>query len=453
MKITKLLLSLSLAGLGINQASAQVQPPANNTVAAARHIGDGVRSIGDTNRYVPATDDVRPAEFQPSDAERAPLSSASALDLSILAPTTRGSSSSRRSLVSSGSSVDRWFTAETLLWFSEQQAAPSLVTTSAMSVLPVAGGAGVTSAFGGPDGIDRGVVPGFRFEGGMFLDSDRRIALAGRVTGILQDEQKYSAASDGSTSLGLPFYNLQLQQDDAFLVGYHDGGQLVSEGSVDARSDLDMIDAQASLHFLLGRSSSHRADLVAGYTFNRLANSISVHAVSTNRAVGDGIPDGTVFTIDDLFETTNTFHGAHLGVVSMLTSNRVNLQTLAKVSFGSMQQKLNVYGSTDEALGGSNTLTEGGIYTSSAAGGNIGIQTRNSFAFIPEMGVKLGYAARENVHLSIGYTFMFWSTVSMAGDQIDSTVDLTGAGGRPASMFNDSTFWTQGIDFGATFIL
>lgn len=430
----------------MNQASAQVNHP-TTTVSAARHIGDGVRSIGDTNRYVPPTDDVRPAEFQPDETL---VSSASALDLSILAPATRRSSSSASRLISAGSSVDRWFTAETLLWFSEAQASPTLVTSSAMSVLPLDGAPGVTSAFGGPDGIDRGVVPGFRFEGGVFLDDDQRIAVAGRVTGIFQDEETYSATSDGTTSLGLPFYNLQSQADDAFLVGYHDGVELVSDGSVDARSDLNMIDAQGSLHLLVSRSSSHRADMIAGYTYNRLANSISLHSVSTNRATGDLIPDGTVFTIDDLFETTNTFHGAHLGVISQLTANRVSLETLAKVSFGSMQQKMNVFGSTDETLGGSSTLTAGGIYTGSS---NIGTDTRNSFAFIPEMGIKLGYAARDNVQLSLGYTFMFWSTVALAGDQIDSTVDLTGVGGRPASMFNDNTFWTQGIDFGATITL
>ncbi|HBE71899.1 MAG TPA: hypothetical protein DDW52_27470 [Planctomycetaceae bacterium] len=446
MKLTKLLLSLSLAGFGFSQASAQVQHPAA-TANAARHIGDGVRSIGDTDRFVSQTPDVRPAEFVPDESETR-VSAASALDLSLLAPTTR--STSGRRVISSGSSTKRWFSGESLLWFSESQHAPPLVTTSAMTVLPTAGSPGVTTQFGGADGITQGVIPGFRFEGGSFIDSSERIAVVGRVTGIFQDTEEYSATSDGSTSLGLPFYNLQSQANDAFLVGYHDGTELVSEGSVNARSDLDMIDAQASLHFLLARSAKSRSDLIAGYTFNRLANGISINSVSTNRATGDSIPDGTVFTIDDLFETTNTFHGAHLGVVSSITASRLSLQTLAKVSFGSVHQRLNVFGNTDSELGGVVSSSAGGIY---ARPSNIANTTRNTFAFIPEMGLKLGYSCRENVQLTVGYTFMFWSSVAMAGDQIDSTVDLTGVGGRPAAMFNDSTFWTQGIDFGAVIAL
>jgi hypothetical protein len=443
MKITNLLLSLTLAGFCFQQASAQVSHPQAPAPSAARHIGDGVRSIGDTNRYVPGSDDVRPAEFLP-DEESSMVSPAGAFNMGMLAPTA---SSSRMRSRSACNSRSGWLTAESLLWFSEQQNAPALVTTADQGTLPVAGANGVTTAFGGPDGIDRGIIPGFRLEAGMFIDSDEKIAAVGRVYGIFQNEASYSASSTGGTpSLGLPFYNLQSQQPDAFLVGYRTGGGiLASEGTVNARSDLQMLGAEGSLHLLLSRSSKHRADMLVGYTYNRLNNSIGVVSQSTDFAPANGIPDVTVFDINDLFETENTFHGAHLGVLSSVTASQISLTTLAKVSFGSMSQTAATRGFTTETFNGSASTSAGGILTQAS---NIGSQSRNQFAFIPELGIKLGYQVNDNVNLSVGYTFMFWSTVALAGDQIDTTVDLTQAAARPAPMFEDSTFWMQGIDLG-----
>lgn len=443
MKMKNLLLSLSLAGACVNNAVAQVPHPMNPEVPSARHIGDGVRSIGDTNRYVPQSDDVRPAEFVPAESSMGGVSPAAAMDLRILAPTS-SNSSARHGLVSSGNSGGPWLNGEFLLWFSDAQASPPVATSAGNTVNPIAGNPGVTNQLGGPD-IERGVLPGFRFSAGTYFGDEERVGIGGRAYGILQNSEKYSAVSDGSTSLGIPFFNVQTNANDAFLVAFDNGVQLVSDGSLEARSDLDMIGAEGSLHLLINRSARHRSDLLVGYTYNRLKNSIGVASVSTNRAIGDGIPDGTVFTTNDLFESENTFHGGHLGVLSTMTASRISLSSLVKVSFGNMNRQSNVAGYLVEEFGGSSTTTAGGVLTQAS---NIGTTSTDSFAFIPEMGLKLGYAVNDNIQLSLGYSFMFWSTVGMAGQQIDSSVDLTQASPRPETRIADSTFWMQGIDFG-----
>ncbi|MCB2023151.1 MAG: BBP7 family outer membrane beta-barrel protein, partial [Burkholderiaceae bacterium] len=401
-----LLLSLSLAGLCFSQASAQVTHPQ----PSARHIGDGVRSVGDSNRYVPESEDQRPESFKPKNGVARSASYSSSADGTLLAPAAaesivrQASYMGNAGLVSRGSATDLWLSAETLLWFSDNQKSPPLITTAASGVRPVAGAMGVTTNLGGPDGIERGILPGFRLAGGKFLGEDQKVGVGGRVFGIFSNETTYTATSDGSTSLGLPFYNLQLQTPDAFLVAFHDGIETVSAGTASARSDLDMIGADGSLHLLLGRSSNHRADLLIGYTYNRLKNSIGVTSTSTNLSTTDAIADGTVFYTNDLFETQNDFNGAHLGVLSNVTANRVSLSTLAKVSFGNMRQTSAIRGFTTETLGAVTNGYAGGLLTQTS---NIGTMTRDTFAFIPEMGIKLGYAPQDNIHLTIGYTFMF----------------------------------------------
>lgn len=456
MKMKNVLLSLSLAGLCLSQASAQAP--------SARHIGDGGSMAMNAD-----TTDQRPASFRSSNARL--VSQSTALDYEMLAPTAAsydGYSSSCDSGGCSGSSCDggcdsmscggsrgskTWLSTEALLWFAKGQNSPVLATTSDQGVLPAVGAAGVTNAFGGGDGIDAGILPGFRLSGGMYLDDCDKIGIGGRAYGIFSNANEFNASSDGSTSLGIPFYNVALipPAEDAYLVGFNiDPTTPVAAGSANIRSDLDMIGAEGSIHLLLGRSKNHRFDMIGGYTFNKLKNSISVNTQSTNLFTGDAIPDGTVFETNDLFAVENVFNGGHIGVLSSVVQSRVTLSTLTKVSFGNMRQTGAITGSTLQSGGGAPDATfAGGIFAQQS---NIGTFSRDTFAFIPEVGVKLGYAIRPNMHFTVGYTLMMWSSVGMAGDQMDRSLDLTqvngAAGARPGHVFRDTTFWMQGVDLG-----
>ena len=55
-----------------------------------------------------------------------------------------------------------------------------------------------------------------------------------------------------------------------------------------------------------------------------------------------------------------------------------------------------------------------------------------------------------------GYSFLYWSNVSRAGDAVDLTINSTqlppGAlvgPARPTFTWNDTSFWAQGINIGA----
>lgn len=462
MKMKNVLLSLSLAGLCFSQAPAQAFPQSPTQPPAAKHIGDGVKSIGDTNRFTPESPDTRPAVFRPTGSNAQSVRPVNGLDMQLLAPTAcstqcdtgrEGHFASRKSLFSDLGCGDgkKWFSAESLLWFGQNQNLPGLVTTSESGVFPTLGSAGVTSAVGGPDGLDTGLLPGFRIAGGTYLDDCQKIGFGGRAYGIFSNAEEFAMASDGTQSIGIPFFNanVNVAAEDAYLVAFTNGSaQPVSAGDVATRSDLDMIGAEASFHILLGRSSDHRIDLLAGYTYNNLRSSVSVDSNSTNLFTGDLIPDGTEFQTHDTFETKNVFNGAHLGILSSVIRSKLTLTTLAKVSFGNMRQTMDIRGFTNTSFGGVTQNQAGGILTQPS---NIGTSSQDVFGFIPELGLKLGYNVRENVQLTVGYTFMMWSGVGLAGDQIDRTVDLSQGVLRPTHTMTDGAFWMQGIDLGLNY--
>jgi hypothetical protein len=460
MKLTKLLLVMALAGSSLNQASAQTSYPTSAPVPAARHIGDGVKSVGDTNRYVEMPSDNRPAAFKP----KATLVSESQMqDFTMIAPTVSNDYGGT-SYYSSGaypssalaygcgdSRSEWWINMDALVWFGQKRSTPPLITTASQGVLPVSGNPQVTNLFGGGDGLKSGVLPGFRLSGGKYIDSCQKIAIGGQVFGIFQSSQTKTAASDGSTSIGIPFYNDTLNVEDAYLVAFNDGNPQF-EGSVTGRADLNMLGAEASGYFLLGRSGNHRIDLVSGYTYNNLRDSVSLVSTSVDRAVGNGIPDGTITSTNDLFANKNEFHGAHLGMLSSVVHQRITLSTLAKVSFGNMHQTASVRGSSEQSFNNVGNTYAGGILTQQS---NITEFSRNAFAFIPQMNLKLGYALSECLQFNVGYSFMYWSNVGMAGNQIDHTVNITQALGgavanRPAFNFQESGYWMQGVDIGLT---
>ncbi len=462
MKITNLVLSLTLAGLCFNQASAQgIKHPAP---AASRSIGDSAL-------------DSRPENFQAArNLSDSMVNYATALDQSILAPTAGSSQPDYDNYVGCSESVGcetgscgaglgtsvcgtgssmGWFSAETLLWFGKKTYSPALVNTNDFGVFPENGVAGTQTVYGGNNGIDFGLIPGFRLSAGVYLDDCQKVGVGGRGYGLFPKKSTYARASDGSgnpdnPSIGVPFYNLFLNREDSLLVAYQDGGGPDRAGLVRARSDLDMYGADGSLYLLLSRSEGHRMDLLGGYTYNILRNSIGIETITQDFRFPS---TGNVTTTNDLFETENVFNGGHLGVLSSVVRSRVSLSTLAKISFGNMRQTSTIrgYSIVQDALLNQNAFGAG-ILTQPS---NIGVSSRNNFGFIPELGLKLGLCARENIQFTVGYTMMMWSGVALAGEQIDSAVDPTqliiqNAGTRPTPLFKESTFWMQGVDLGMT---
>ena len=464
MKIRKLFLSMLLSGVSLGTAAAQtpVHDPASAATASAsrnasRHIGDAVPAVaasGGRNHYQFVQYEPEMQDLAPSAMSYDAGSFSSGGDCGCGSGCGSGScGSGHGSNCGCGCSSNMWFGAETLLWWGQKRDVPPLLTTAGAGVLPVAGNPGVTTVVGGPDaGLDSGLMPGYRLSGGMYFGCEKKVGISGRVFGLYQGSDTTSRNNDGTTqSIGLPFFNTLIGQPDAYLVAFNNGAP-VSSGTASVTTKLNLLAAEPSLRFLVSGSRDHQIDLLGGYTYLRLKDSLGINSTSTDTFTGNLIPDGTVFTTSDLIASENTFHGGHIGLSSTVSRQRVSLTTLTKVAMGNMHETGFITGTT--GVQGPNaiapTVTSGGIYSQQS---NIGTVDRNTFAFIPELGVKGGLRIRDNLSLTCGYTFLYISKVALAGNQIDPNVDLSqaqggAAGTQPAFNYRDGSMWFQGVDLG-----
>ncbi len=463
MKIRKLFLSMLLSGVSLGTAAAQtpVKDPATAATASAsrnasRHIGDAVPAVavsGGQNSYA---NNYQFVQYDPGMQDLAPAATSyDAGSFSSGCGCSSGSScgTSCGSGCGCGSSGNLWFGAETLLWWGQKRDVPPLLTTAGPGVLPVAGNPGVTTVVGGPDnGIDSGLMPGYRLSGGMYFGCEKRVGVSGRVFGLYRTNDTTTRAGDGlNQSVGLPIFNTLNGQNDAYLVAFNNGVP-VATGTASINSKLSLLGAEPSLRFLVSGSRDHQIDLLGGYTYLRLKDSLAINSTSTDTFTGNLIPNGTVFTTSDLIAAENTFHGGHIGLSSTVSKNRVSLTTLTKVALGNMHQTGSISGTTGVQAPNAvaPTVTQGGIYSQQS---NIGTVARDSFAFIPELGVKGGLRIRNNLSLTCGYTFLYISKAALAGNQIDRNIDLTQAQGgaaaaQPAFNYRDGSQWFQGVDLG-----
>ena len=84
---------------------------------------------------------------------------------------------------------------------------------------------------------------------------------------------------------------------------------------------------------------------------------------------------------------------------------------------------------------------------------NIGTYNRDRFSLVPEARLKLKYQVNCHLDLTLGYTMMYWTNgVALAGQQVDTNLGgpccSPQAGPGPDFVFQDSSFWAQGIDCG-----
>ena len=92
---------------------------------------------------------------------------------------------------------------------------------------------------------------------------------------------------------------------------------------------------------------------------------------------------------------------------------------LAKVGLGNMNEVV--------TIAGQSALTDAGGFTSHYTSGilalptNIGTYKQDKFAVIPEAEIKLNFKLTRNLEATVGYDFIYWSTLALAGEQIDTS--------------------------------
>jgi hypothetical protein len=357
-----------------------------------------------------------------------------------------------------------WVDAEVLLWWLKGANLPPLVASSAAGTpqanIGVLGTPGTSVVFGGST-VNGDLCVGGRLTAGLWLDCCQNFGVEGYFFQVGAQTQRFNDSTPDI--LGRPFINAvsglpaaQLIAVPGFLSGTVQAS--ASSGSLLGAGAL----ARANLCFgcvcCEGCSYSYRLDALAGYRYltmsDRLAVSENLTSIDPAQTVA---PLGTNLIVSDSFHTSNQFHGGDIGLSGELRYNAWTLRGTARVAFGSTHERVDINGSTISTVPGTApVVSAGGLLALSS---NSGSHSRDMFGVIPEGRLQLAYQFSEHVRVHAGYTFLYWSQVVRAGDQVDLVVNpallappLPGASPlRPAFTFQGTGFWAQGIDLGLEF--
>ncbi|MBI2477522.1 MAG: BBP7 family outer membrane beta-barrel protein, partial [Planctomycetia bacterium] len=301
--------------------------------------------------------------------------------------------------------------------------------------------------------VNNELIAGLRVTGGVWLDDCKNQAVLVRAFGSEGASTPY--AKDTATP-GFPFYGIPFF--DTFPPAAEDGFQVAQPGvpgSVFARASTDVYGGDAIYKTVLDQGCDYRFDLLAGYQFSRIDDDLVVSTESASTAFP--------FTTNDVFDVDNTFNGVTLGLSGDFNQGPVTFQLMGKLGVGNMRESVAISG--NHILNG--VPGDGGFFAQPPNNGqpfNIGQHDRDRFTFSPEANAKMIWCLRDNFSISVGYTFIYWNHVAMAGDQIDRrTLDSTGSvnqsvvfggpyaggGANPAFAFRDTDFFVHTIDIGA----
>lgn len=374
------------------------------------------------------------------------------------------------SSISSCATVPRyWVRGEYLYWWTKGNDLPALATSSPAGT-PQAD-AGVlgrpgTQVLYGNDAIDDEGRSGLRIAGGWWLDDSQCTALEVDYFSVFDDPNTgdFTAATtgafgSGSPIIARPFYDSSLNASNSQLVSFPN----LVDGQIDVTSSSELHSVAVSLRRNFRQGCRGRIDLIGGYRYFRFREGLEIREQLVSTNPGGLIQQGTTFDLYDRFEVENDFHGGDIGLLTELYHGAWTFEALAKVALGNIHRTVNVDGATARTTPppGSTTATDpGGLL---ALPSNMGQQTANDFAALPEFGIHATYRWSDCLSFRFGYSLVMLTDVARTGEQIDSVVDSSqlpggspqaqnpGAPGavRPASLVDNVTdFWVQGISLG-----
>jgi len=422
--------------------------PAVQQVSASMYIGDEVAPATNVSpaRRATTTTPYRAAAHQSMPYASQPAYSSVPCDSGCDAAAAR----SRIGSAVYANDTNVWMKAELLLWFPQSRNTPPLGVRSEAGSVPALNQTVSPTATPFGDNFGGDLTPGFRGDIGRYF-GDGTFGIGGRVWILADDEEELAYGGNGlGESLGIPFFNTNplLVGEDAIFIGFNDGIPR-AQGDVAIRSALSIVAAEIYGRALMGESKNHRFELLGGYSHFNLQDELDIRVNAIE------LPAGVQTVFNDSFRTRNEFHGGQIGGEISLQRGRWTASSLTKVHLGNMSQQVKATGTTARAVlpaVPAVVAANDGLF---ARGDARRLGKQDVFAFAPEMNLKLGYQFREHVNFHVGYSFIYWNNVALAGDQLDRNLfvdtanyNLTGDAGVPK--INSGGFFVQGIDLGAT---
>ncbi|MCC9602841.1 BBP7 family outer membrane beta-barrel protein [Stieleria sp. JC731] len=354
---------------------------------------------------------------------------------------------------------DGWIRAEGMIMFMEARTAPALVTTADPTQFPVlpdpnnGAGSGATTQIVFGEELDGGVSGGTRFDVGRYLSDN--FGIGARFMWLSENGDDFSITGNGTgNSIARPFFQIPLTNpgtasESALIVNQFSTNPLINSqrGTVQSSFATDLITAEAYARMTYCKNKSARVELLGGYSFVRLDDNLSIYSRTTDVVTNTFLSDFSEF------DTKNEFHGGQIGFESLVTRGCWTVRMLSKIHMGNMSRSVTKIGRSDDGF--DNNINN--VYNSSLlVDEEQGTQEESDFTFIPELNLTLGYRFRDHVSFTVGYNFLYFDKVALAGEQINRNVDGTdGARVIAANDFQDfdivdGSLWVQGISLGTS---
>jgi hypothetical protein len=349
-----------------------------------------------------------------------------------------------------------WGRLEYLRWWTDGMDLPPLVTTSPNTApqnqAGVLGQPDTGILFGSGE-INSGGTNGLRARGGYWFTPGGNFAIESEYFGLERQDDNFAAASDGTTVLARPYFDLLAGDEASQLVAYPG----LASGSLQVLSE-----TRLKSFLINGRvalcpgapcnfdGQSNRVDWIVGYRFLELKDRLTFGVTRDGLIATE--PDRVV--VNEQFATRNRFGGLQLGVTHLANFRRAWLESMLRVAIGSNRQKVSISGGSSITDAGTTSNFTGGLLAQRT---NIGNFERSQFAMIPEIGLTLGFRFNDAFQATLGYSVLYYPNVVRAADLIDrdinpnlippETVPFAGPL-RPEFRFVESDYWAHGVNIG-----
>jgi len=312
-----------------------------------------------------------------------------------------------------------------------------------------------TSVLLGGGTLDTNPGGGFRLAAGYGMNADW--ALDGAFFFVDRRSTSRSVSSSGlpdSTDLLLPYFDVNANREAVTEISF--AGDY--SGAATTQLTNRLMGAEGNVSWPL--ASMRGVSMFAGVRWLQLEETYSIATSSPS------IPPNAIdiWTTSDVFDTSNNFYGAQVGIRGRYDDDRWYATGSGKVALGGMVEKVGIGGqlNTNDFTGLTAVRTYAGGYF--ALPSNIGSKSRTEFAVVPELALTVGYHLTPAMSLFAGYNVLYASNVVRPGNQIDRNlnttqsvaftgepvVDPTGPA-KPSSSFNSSTYWAQNLSVGLEF--
>ncbi len=172
--------------------------------------------------------------------------------------------------------------AEYLLWFGKPNTPPPLVTSGSPNDVAstAAIGESGTNVLFGDQPLDKRARSGGRVRLGVWLDSEETVGVEASGFMVEPIGTSFSASSDGTVPLGLPFRNADLvfvNPETALLLA----SPGLASATVNASTRNTVWGTEADTRINLTGGPRYRADLIAGFRYLQLTDDLTLSSAST----------------------------------------------------------------------------------------------------------------------------------------------------------------------------